>query len=80
LWILFPQLAFLLELLLQRRSRIGLHRHITFLTELADDMNGPSYPVDIALGSDAADLIQTATGPRREADEALEARVKRFQQ
>jgi hypothetical protein len=41
-------------------------------------MNGPSHPVDIALGSDAADLVQTAAGPEREPDEALEARVKRW--
>ena len=43
-------------------------------------MNGSSHPVDIALGSGSADLVQTAAGPESEPDEALEARVKRFQQ
>src|SRR5262249_129064 len=36
--------------------------------------------VDVAIGCDAADLVETAAGPQREPDEPLEARMKRPQQ
>jgi hypothetical protein len=43
-------------------------------------MDGFSYPVDVARGVDAPDLVEAAAGPERESNEALEARVQRFQQ
>jgi hypothetical protein len=43
-------------------------------------VDGSTQPINVALGHDAADLIEATAGPEREADEALEARVKRFQQ
>jgi hypothetical protein len=72
--ILLPQLAVLLEPFLQRCTGVRLHRHITLLAKLADDVNCSSYPVDVARGVDAADLVEAATGPERESNEALEAR------
>jgi hypothetical protein len=57
-----------------------LHRHVALLAEFPDDVNRTAPPINIAPGIDAADLIEAATGPQREADEALEARVQRFQQ
>jgi hypothetical protein len=56
--------------------RVRLHRHITLLAKLADDVDRSTQPVDVPVGCDAADLVETAAGPQREPDEPLEARWK----
>src|ERR1700730_18801929 len=75
-----PQLAVLLELFHERRMSVRLHWHIPLLTALTNDMYRPARPVDIAFRIDATDLVKPAAGGEREAQEALEARMERFQQ
>jgi hypothetical protein len=69
-----------LELFLDGRQGIRLHRHVTSLAELARDVDGAAQPVDVALGSNAPDFVEATTGAEHEPNESLEARMERLRQ
>jgi hypothetical protein len=60
---LLPEPTFGLDLFRKRRLGVRLHRDIALLPELADQVDRASVPADVPIRIDAADFLESGSGP-----------------